>query len=410
MRATAHHYFALALALALALGLSTLLRPSAGRANIAAAQPDPALLGELGLVAGGLRVTGEELTLSCAERRGRPVCDLLARYQLHNPSPRAQTLVAAFYGVYTENVRIVVDGRPAAAALTTEQIAALDARVEGVQHEQAGRGSWRLGRGPRPELVRTGFALRARPGQRLGVVVTGRMHPGRFFVPSYARPAVSTRHIWLGSAPGSTDFNFTYLVAPIRTWGPAPPIRLRLRYPSAWKLSGTLAGARGVTPLAAGRRQGDLTEIRATIDGQAVDSVDFSVTLPPPHLFHGGPLLGLGGTLDDSRRLRVRLGYEVAAPAWLFHNLNIETDFDQELLLVPTMHATTAGVFSVIPSLSVGLGLPIRVHSRPTAGVRLELTVQWPVLGLVATFDIFPGVDTAAAEFFQAGLLAQIGL
>jgi hypothetical protein len=62
-----------------------------------------------------------------------------------------------------------------------------------------------------------------------------------------------------------------------------------------------------------------------------------------------------------------------------------------------------------IPSLGLGVGVPVRVLPEASTGIRLQLTVQWPLVGFVTSFDIYPGLDTSDPRMFQAGMFAQFG-
>ena len=47
----------------------------------------------------------------------------------------------------------------------------------------------------------------------------------------------------------------------------------------------------------------------------------------------------------------------------------------------------------VIPSASVGLGLPVQFQPQPTVGVRALGTHHFLLLGASISVDYFPGVD-----------------
>ena len=73
------------------------------------------------------------------------------------------------------------------------------------------------------------------------------------------------------------------------------------------------------------------------------------------------------------------------------------------------MPASTPSVL-ILPSLGFGLGMPVRVVEERRVGLRVQLTVQWPVLGWVTCFDIYPGQGFSEPRRFQVSMLAQIGL
>jgi hypothetical protein len=395
--------------------LPALLFSSTALANIAAVQPDPALVAAPARAAGtgepksrpvGLHVVAERLVFDCSEEDGRPVCDFRAIYRVKNRSGARQAVVAAFLGVHTSGVKIRVADRAVSHTLTDAEVKRIDAAVQGVIDDKKNRTSFSLER--QKALSHAGFKLTVEAGQEARVEATGRVRPGRLFVPSYAVDAVRTRHPLLGTRSPGQEYDLEYLVAPIRTWGSVGAIQVMLRHPASWEVGiSTTGDAR--KPRQQSRADGDSRTVELALS-PAVDLLRVHVGLPPRVLLNGGVLLGLGGTLDDPRGFRARLGYEIAAPGWLFHGLTVDTDFTDELVVTPTWEAATSGVMVIIPSLAVGLGVPVQVKPEVTAGIRMQLTLQWPFIGLVTTFDLYPGLDTGGRGFFQATMLAQIAL
>jgi hypothetical protein len=403
-----------AVALPFVLLLLLALAAPPARANIAQARPNPALLDGPRLDgASALRVLGEELELDCEEERGEPICRFTARYRFVNPSPTRQVALAAFYGVRTSELELVQDGRAVGRQLTAEQAQRLDRAAA------TGRG---LG-----DVTRAGMELSVEAGRTALVTVRGRMAPGRYFSPSYALPVPRSRHLLLGGKPErSNRFHLDYLIAPIRSWGPAPAIAVTIRRPARWELAlgcprgsagDSLEGARA-RPLAprpttcpAIRREHDGRRVveRLTIAGGEVDELNLAIELPPRLLWNGGVLAGIGGNLDDSGGLRARFGYEIAAPEWLLISLSVDTNFRDDLVLTPTIEAATPSVL-ILPSLGLGVGMPVRLVEDRRVGVRVQLTVHWPILGWVTCFDIFPGQGFSEPRRFQVSMLAQIGL
>ncbi len=141
-----------------------------------------------------------------------------------------------------------------------------------------------------------------------------------------------------------------------------------------------------------------------------MDLLQLHITLPPRLIKNGGVLLGAGGRVNGSGGFRARLGYEVAALDWLLHGLSLETDFSDQLFLTPFTEAASSGLLGLIPSFGAGVGVPVRLLPQATAGIRLQLSIQWPVVGFVTLLDLFPGLDTGDDGFFQVTLLGQVGL
>ena len=45
-----------------------------------------------------------------------------------------------------------------------------------------------------------------------------------------------------------------------------------------------------------------------------------------------------------------------------------------------------------------------------TAGVRMTTALQWPLAGVVGTFDLYPAYGDNDPRFFEATVMARIGL
>jgi hypothetical protein len=376
--------------------------PGAASANIAQSRANPASFGGPKLDGqSGLRVQGETLALDCQVEAGEPICRFTASYRFHNPTATRQVTAAAFYGVRASEIAIVQDGRAAGRTLSPREAR----RLDGALAELRASG----------EVTRTGMALSVEPGRTALVTVTGRMAPGRYFSPSYALAAPRSRHILLGGMPPrSNTFHLDYLISPIRSWGPAPEIALTLRHPAGWDLwlschRQSPRGAPASCP--AGQRAFDGATVvqRLTISGETVDTLSLEIKLPPRIFWNGGVLAGIGGNLDDSGGLRARFGYEIAGPEWLLLSLSLDTNFRDDLVLAPMVEAATPSVL-ILPSLGLGLGMPVRLVEERRVGIRVQLTVHWPILGWVTSFDIYPGQGFSEPRRFQVSMLAQIGL
>ncbi len=61
----------------------------------------------------------------------------------------------------------------------------------------------------------------------------------------------------------------------------------------------------------------------------------------------------------------------------------------------------------IFPSLGFSVGVPVQVRPEVAAGIRLQLTLQWPVIGMGTSFDVYPGLDDEGSRSFQATMLAQ---
>lgn len=121
---------------------------------------------------------------------------------------------------------------------------------------------------------------------------------------------------------------------------------------------------------------------------------------------HGGPFLALGGTIDAG--FRGRLGYEIALGEFVLVSVAVDTDFERQVIVTPLVEIASWGMV-ILPSLSLGAGVPIRVTDHvdhpSTAGVRLESSATFYAVAFVATLDIWP-----ADGSYALSLLGRIGL
>jgi hypothetical protein len=374
----------------------------AARANLAQSRPYPAVIGDVGASApSALRVTGEQLTFSCSDERGRPLCRFEALYTFRNQTSSPAAADAVFLGVDAGELRVTQDGRPIGRELDASMQRTVDATLA--------RGERR----PGTQLTSAGLRIALERGRTARVSVAGRIAPGRYFQAGYDIPLPRTRHMLLGaSPPRSNTFHLEYLISPIRSWGsPAPEIAVSVSYPRAWKLSVRATGGPTERPDATRANAGRRRVVESfRVAGQSVDKLWLEIQAPPPLPFHGGPFAGVGGNLDDSGGLRARFGYEIAAPEWLLLSLAVDTNFRDDVVLAPGVEAASRSFAGIIPSVGLGLGLPVRLVEERRVGLRVQLTVHWPILGWITCFDVYPGRGFSEPRRFQVGMLAQIGL
>ncbi len=376
-----------------------LLLAAPGWANLAAARHRPAIAGSVWTAGTHLRVASEQLDITCVEVADAPACTFVASYAVHNDTDTAQATVAAFVGERARDVQLSFAGARVDRELSADELTALS-----------------LVPGARRGGLRRGANLSLAPGASAALVAQGRLEPERFVRPSYAKAALWARHPVLGSeVPRSHAFTLEYVIAPIRTWGggASPPrVAVTLTVPRRWALTvflrrpaverepGPLDPSPGLTT-----ERGDARVHAVELDSAEVDTLEVELTLPRRVLHHGGPFAALGGTFGPAGGLRARLGYEVAAPAWFLWSVAAETDFQRLLQLAAVAEAATELVL-FIPSVSLGLGVPVRVLPEVQVGARAQLTLQWPYGGLVTSVDVFPG----ARDVVQVSLLARVSL
>jgi hypothetical protein len=72
---------------------------------------------------------------------------------------------------------------------------------------------------------------------------------------------------------------------------------------------------------------------------------------------------------------------------------------------VPMVTAATDSIFVIIPSVGLGVGVPVQLAPDLRVGGRVALDVHFPLIGFVAALDLYP-----TAGLYQVSLLGQVGL
>lgn len=130
---------------------------------------------------------------------------------------------------------------------------------------------------------------------------------------------------------------------------------------------------------------------------------------------NGGPFLAFGAAIGDGRptTFRARVGYEIGFLDWLLVSVAAETDFTRVVELALMIEAASPSLVFP-PSVSVGIGLPVRVWAdpnamptaaTPTVGLRLAAGATFIAVGFEALFDYWP-----ADGAWSLGLLGRVGL
>ena len=103
-----------------------------------------------------------------------------------------------------------------------------------------------------------------------------------------------------------------------------------------------------------------------------------------------GPVVGAGARFPKRRdaHLWLRGGWQVASFPSMAHSLAVESDIER-VLVVPATEIGTPAMF-FLPSLSVGVGAPIRVAPEFRPGVRVTGGVNFPLISVVGGYDHFP--------------------
>ena len=123
--------------------------------------------------------------------------------------------------------------------------------------------------------------------------------------------------------------------------------------------------------------------------------------------FAHGPFIAAGVGFGPQVRARLRAGYEIAAPPFLLYSLAVEGDVTEELMLIPAIEVALPSFVGVIPSAGLGLGAPVMLLPDPLAGVRTQLSLMWPVAGLIGSVDVYPRPGKPAV---RGALMLQISI
>ncbi|WP_240359321.1 hypothetical protein [Pyxidicoccus trucidator] len=384
-------------------------------ANVAASTRTPAAFTlSSGTARTRSEVLGEKLDFDCAEAEREAACRFEARYRLRNGTSEAEVIDAAFLGLRTREVSVRFDGEPLPVA---EAQADPPGPTSGSREAAPAPSSPReaLGRLADTPVERFGFTLTLPPGREGELVVRGVVQLERRFLPSgYVWPAVQVRHVLLSPEPGrATHWDIDYLLGPIRTWAGNPELHVTVRVPSAWEVGSSPDASARTLPVATDwrlRHEGAQAVAERRLEAaSAPEWLNVTLTKRKPGWTPGGVQLGLGARLGDGSRFMARLGYQLAAPESLLHSLSVETDFREQLVLTPlTQYATPQVV--IIPSLGLGLGVPVQVLPEVRPGLRLLADLHFGPLGAALSWDHYPALQEGTDSFSRLILLFQAGL
>lgn len=321
-----------------------------------------------------LEVRHERLRFECRTNGSGLSCSFDARYEIHNPAPVRQEVVAAFYSFVSTVETVTFGGADVRVHLTAEEVQALEATLAEVD---------RTVRLPTPG---NGMRLGLDAGGSGELVVHGSIEPEDLrHEPGYSTPAVYARHPLLGareSGPGK-EYVIDYYIAPLWTWAGRPDLEVEVVVPEGYRGGGKRVFASGTAPA----------------------TLSLRIEKPAPMVIHGGPKVAVGGSLGDDSGLRLAAGWEVARPNWILYSIALETNARERHYVVPMVTAATDSIFVIIPSLGVGVGAPVEVAPDLRVGGRVAVDAHFTAVGLVTALDLYPTSGT-----LQLSLLGQLGL
>jgi hypothetical protein len=258
---------------------------------------------------------------------------------------------------------------------------------------------------PRPDVEQGAdltFRLVAAPGSRHEIVVSGSARGDPQFLDD---GAVGARHMLVATrAPKVVvGYAFDNYLALSDRWHGSPPVEQVVTYPSGW-------APPVVSPASwATRREGAttvLTRVTTVTEGRDL-SLYVEVPLRWGGFRVGGPVLGIGGTTNGTKGVRGRLGFEVAAPSWLLYSLTADTDFAHRAIVTPMVEAASP-VILIIPSVGLGVGMPVQVAPSVRPGARIQGDMQFYPVGLAVSGDVYPRVGSLGTTA-DLSVLAQFG-
>ncbi|WP_245768869.1 hypothetical protein [Stigmatella aurantiaca] len=347
-------------------------------------------------------VLGEELSFDCSGAEREEACRFEARYRLRNSTSEAEVIDAAFLGIRVREVSVAFDGEPLPLA-------------QGQRDSPESTSEEALGQLARTSVERFGFTLTLPPERGGELVVRGVVRLERRFLSSgYEWPAVQARHVLLSSkTQRATYWDIDYLLGPIRTWAGSPELHVTVRIPSAWEVGSSPDASARTLPEATGwqvRRQGAHAVAERRIEGaSAPEWFNIALTQRKPWWTPGGVQLGVGARLGGSSRFMARLGYQLAAPESFLHSLSVETDFREQLVLTPLTQYATPQIL-ILPSLGLGVGVPVQVRPEARPGLRLLVDLHFGPAGAALSWDHYPRLREGSDVFSRLALLLQVGL
>ena len=193
-------------------------------------------------------------------------------------------------------------------------------------------------------------------------------------------------------------------------------MEVTVRYPAAWEVTGSLYRVEGAPRETwQSRRERDDKVDRMVLVGKPEPksnggALTLHISTPGRVVQHGGPFVGIGGVpgSGDAAGFRMRFGYEMAAPWWMIESISADVDFRGRVVVTPAVEAVSGQLF-FLPSMAIGLGVPVQILPTPTVGGRILATVQYPILGFVTAVDVFPAPAPRVIDV-QVSLMARLSL
>lgn len=337
----------------------------------------------------GAELLVEDVDLECvdAEREfiaAQMRCTGTFRWVIELP---AATTELVFFGEAVEVERIEVDGK------ATELL-----EEPGELYDRWWPKPW-LADEDDPALLRSRFVVPVHGGGKVTIELHATLHPRDLWVNHRELHLSAVRHM-LVTKP--RDDLRLFFAAPKGASGKSDELALakdrsiRVAIPKRWRVN-----RRAWSVERDGGRR-----VLTSRDREPPVVLDMSKGEP----LAGGPLAAAGVSIQHGGdvRPRLRVGYELGSLPFLVHTLAVESDL-RRVEVVASTDIGTQNIFVVFPSLSAGVGVPLRVHPTVRPGVRAQAALGWPFVSLIGTFDVFPALGAGDLELF-GGVMLQLNL
>ena len=350
-------------------------------------------------------VLHEQLSIDCV----REPCTFEATYDVENPTAQALTVTGSFYGYGPGRVEVAFAGADAHVTLEEAEQASITERAKealraAVEHD------YERERVDKDLVAQRDFRFALGPHQRAPLVFRGDLRVIRreilMLQDSYAFPPVLVRHPFLYHSTNGSELGYAYPIAPLRTWGGKPRIDVTVRHRKDRELE--VQSGKGISAPGTSTESGDVTTWSGVFDN-TTDKLDIRISEPRRDPVLGGPMAAIGGRLDQ-KEFRLRAGFELTRPAeWAVYSVTVDSNLKNYLTPAVMIEGATPSVFFIIPSLSLGVGMPVRFEKgEPTrVGIRTQLGLQTALLGLVFPVDIYPARGPAG-DHVDLSLLGRI--
>lgn len=239
--------------------------------------------------------------------------------------------------------------------------------------------------------------FRIRPRQTVVVVLGGDVRErggagpfygaGCFLDPHGGCPGMYARHAFVGRATSPRPADST-LWLPSLDSERLSAATITIRHPSRWRVS-------SFSPDVGVERAADGRSTRLTLPAGFEGDAAKLERGRRVRRDRGGPFLGLGRVRRQGPFLRV--GYEHPL-AVLGDDFGVSLSGTVESNVVDQLGVAVVGSFilptaSILPSLSLGLGVPVQCAPQPAGGVRLEMSLHARLLGVEVMVDRYPRLD-----------------